>query len=190
MATAVKWLQYTKHLSLSLSLSYHIILFIHWQNLMYAAIYIVIQWSSVFDLWSVLIVVWVMCTSCKSDMMGLWTKWIVLTVILAYFQIAAGVELTFELLDNAKDCFYEDIKLNTSVSLEFQVWDHTLILKYFKISIVYTSRLVNVNWDKYVLSLPVGKAYTCPGLSRKEFSWFLVAYIILFKTRITLVDNN
>ena len=41
--------------------------------------------------------------------------------ILACTQIAAGVELTFELLDNAKDCFYEDIQLNTSCTLEYQV---------------------------------------------------------------------
>uniref|UniRef100_A0A1B6L2C8 GOLD domain-containing protein n=1 Tax=Graphocephala atropunctata TaxID=36148 RepID=A0A1B6L2C8_9HEMI len=58
---------------------------------------------------------------CGSVIMGVWTKWVVLTVILACFQLAAGVELTFELLDNAKDCFYEDIKLNTTVTLEFQV---------------------------------------------------------------------
>ncbi|XP_075230491.1 transmembrane emp24 domain-containing protein [Lycorma delicatula] len=44
-----------------------------------------------------------------------------LTVIFSFTQLAIGVELTFELLDNAKDCFYEDIKLNTTVTLEFQV---------------------------------------------------------------------
>lgn len=53
--------------------------------------------------------------------MGICTKWNVLSLIVAYFQLAAGVELTFELLDNAKDCFYEDVKLNTTVTLEFQV---------------------------------------------------------------------
>lgn len=31
------------------------------------------------------------------------------------------VELTFELVDNAKDCFYEDIKKNESVTFEYQV---------------------------------------------------------------------
>ncbi|XP_039290393.1 transmembrane emp24 domain-containing protein 3 [Nilaparvata lugens] len=36
-------------------------------------------------------------------------------------HLAFGVELTFELLDNAKDCFYEDIKINTSVTVEYQV---------------------------------------------------------------------
>lgn len=57
----------------------------------------------------------------KSKIMGGWTKWSVITVILACTQIAAGVELTFELLDNAKDCFYEDIQVNTSCTLEYQV---------------------------------------------------------------------
>ncbi|XP_066259187.1 transmembrane emp24 domain-containing protein 7 [Euwallacea similis] len=32
-----------------------------------------------------------------------------------------GSELTFELPDNGKECFYEEIKANTTVMLEFQV---------------------------------------------------------------------
>lgn len=32
-----------------------------------------------------------------------------------------GSELTFELLDNAKQCFYEDITIGTKCTLEFQV---------------------------------------------------------------------
>lgn len=32
-----------------------------------------------------------------------------------------SVELTFELADNAKECFYEDIKANQTATLEFQV---------------------------------------------------------------------
>jgi protein ERP2 len=35
--------------------------------------------------------------------------------------VGAGVELTFELPDNAKECFYQDIERNTSATLEFQV---------------------------------------------------------------------
>lgn len=54
----------------------------------------------------------------------------ILALIFACLQIAAGVELTFELLDNAKDCFYEDIKLNTTVTLEFQVYDIVLYATY------------------------------------------------------------
>ncbi|XP_050312493.1 transmembrane emp24 domain-containing protein 7 [Anthonomus grandis grandis] len=37
------------------------------------------------------------------------------------FHKIAGTELTFELPDNGKECFYEEIKANTSATLEFQV---------------------------------------------------------------------
>lgn len=39
------------------------------------------------------------------------------------FHIVSGVELTFDLPDSARDCFYEDVKKNTSVVLEYQVRD-------------------------------------------------------------------
>ena len=34
-----------------------------------------------------------------------------------------GVELTFELPDNAKECFHEIIEKDTESTLEFQVWE-------------------------------------------------------------------
>lgn len=46
------------------------------------------------------------------------TKFI-LALCLACF--AGGTELTFELKDSAKECFYEEINKNTSATLEFQV---------------------------------------------------------------------
>ena len=36
-------------------------------------------------------------------------------------QISSAVELTFELPDNEKQCFYEDIKAGEKTSVEFQV---------------------------------------------------------------------
>lgn len=36
-------------------------------------------------------------------------------------RIVHSVELTFELADNAKECFYEEIKANQTATLEFQV---------------------------------------------------------------------
>lgn len=42
-------------------------------------------------------------------------------VVFAILESAISVELTFELNDNAKDCFFEVIQKNTSCSLEFQV---------------------------------------------------------------------
>lgn len=38
----------------------------------------------------------------------------------AFLGIIAS-ELTFELPDNGKECFYSEIKANTSATLEFQV---------------------------------------------------------------------
>lgn len=47
-----------------------------------------------------------------------WPMWLVgVSALLAAVQ----AELTFELVDNAKDCFHEEIKKNESVTLEFQV---------------------------------------------------------------------
>lgn len=36
-------------------------------------------------------------------------------------QIVYGVELTFDLPDSAKQCFFQDIKLNQKAVIEFQV---------------------------------------------------------------------
>lgn len=45
-----------------------------------------------------------------------------LCLVLAIGIVAVcGVELTFELPDNAKECFFEEIKQNTTATLEFQV---------------------------------------------------------------------
>jgi len=36
-------------------------------------------------------------------------------------MLAGAVELTFELPDNAKECFFEEIQQGTDATLEFQV---------------------------------------------------------------------
>lgn len=51
--------------------------------------------------------------------------WIVYSIISCLVSVT-GVELTFELPDNAKQCFYEDIQQNTTVTLEFQVREQRL----------------------------------------------------------------
>lgn len=49
-------------------------------------------------------------------------QFLTVSAVLMYIAAVAGVELTFELLDNDKQCFYETVPLNTSsVTLEFQV---------------------------------------------------------------------
>lgn len=41
--------------------------------------------------------------------------------LLGVLEWCLATELTFELPDSAKECFYEEIKKNTSCTLEFQV---------------------------------------------------------------------
>lgn len=48
-------------------------------------------------------------------------QWFTFVFLLILHQLAQAVELTFELADNARECFFEDISRNTSVILEFQV---------------------------------------------------------------------
>lgn len=45
----------------------------------------------------------------------------ILLLLLATNNQVKCVELTFELVDNAKDCFYQEITQNQSATLEFQV---------------------------------------------------------------------
>lgn len=51
------------------------------------------------------------------------STWLLLFSLLGTLLIAGGVELTFELADNAKECFYQEIEKNVSSTLEFQVGD-------------------------------------------------------------------
>jgi len=53
--------------------------------------------------------------------MDYWQVWTLLTVLLTYVYLSGGVELTFELPDNAKECFHQEIGKNVSSTLEFQV---------------------------------------------------------------------
>lgn len=53
--------------------------------------------------------------------MDYWSVWTLLIVLLAYVYHSGGVELTFELPDNAKECFHQEIGKNISSTLEFQV---------------------------------------------------------------------
>lgn len=43
------------------------------------------------------------------------------STILLLSEVVFGVELTFELRDSSKDCFYQEIQKNTSGVLEYQV---------------------------------------------------------------------
>ena len=46
---------------------------------------------------------------------------VALVLLLISIQYTAAVELTFELPDNAKECFFEEIEVGTDFTVEFQV---------------------------------------------------------------------
>nr|CAH7736822.1 unnamed protein product [Callosobruchus chinensis] len=48
------------------------------------------------------------------------SSWL-LILLLSLLKTTLATELTFELPDSSKECFYEEIKKNTSATLEFQV---------------------------------------------------------------------
>lgn len=50
------------------------------------------------------------------------SAWLLLVSLVGVLLVAGGVELTFELADNAKECFYQEIEKNVSSTLEFQVF--------------------------------------------------------------------
>jgi protein ERP2 len=53
-------------------------------------------------------------------MLGLSLHIFVVCIIFLFKQIVAN-ELTFELPDNAKECFHEQLKIGSKFMLEFQV---------------------------------------------------------------------
>ena len=59
--------------------------------------------------------------------MDYWTPWFLVFSLLTSVLLSGGAELTFELPDNAKECFYQVIAKNLSVTLEFQVNTQILI---------------------------------------------------------------
>lgn len=49
------------------------------------------------------------------------TRLSVIATLAAAFAVSRAIELTFELPDNANQCFYEEIKSGEDVLFEFQV---------------------------------------------------------------------
>lgn len=45
----------------------------------------------------------------------------VLLVLITYITLGASTELTFELPDNEKQCFYEDLDSGVKFDIDFQV---------------------------------------------------------------------
>jgi len=78
--------------------------------------------------------------------------WLLLVSLLGALLLTGGVELTFELADNAKECFYQEIEKNVSSTLEFQVvtggqYDVDVTLEAPNKEIIYSQ--VKTQFDSY-----------------------------------------
>ncbi|KAL7292027.1 hypothetical protein TKK_0014311 [Trichogramma kaykai] len=96
-----------------------------------------------------------------------------LVTILGLVLGAAGVELTFELPDNAKECFYQEIQKNVTSTLEFQVvtggqYDVDVTLESPTKEIIY--RQVKMQYDAHTFTPTVSGVYT--ACFSNEFSTF------------------
>ncbi|KMQ98640.1 cdk5 regulatory subunit-associated protein 3 [Lasius niger] len=82
-----------------------------------------------------------------------WSAWLLLVSLLSTLLLTGGVELTFELADNAKECFYQEIEKNVSSTLEFQVvtggqYDVDVTLEAPNKEIIYSQ--VKTQFDSHV----------------------------------------
>lgn len=75
--------------------------------------------------------------------------------VLLFVKFCGGVELTFELPDSARECFHQEIKKNTSATVEFQVvtggqYDVDVTLEDPKKEIIY--RQVKSQFDSHTFT--------------------------------------
>lgn len=101
-------------------------------------------------------------------------KYLVSFFLMVCSIISSGaVELTFELPDNARECFYQDIGLNVTATLEFQVvtggqYDVDVTLESPTKEVLY--RQVKQQYDSHRFTAPVAGVYA--ACFSNEFSTF------------------
>lgn len=105
--------------------------------------------------------------------MELGIKWSLIIALLSCLDKAVSVELTFELLDNAKDCFFEFIPKNTTATLEFQVvtggsYDVDVTLEAPNKEIIY--RQLKSQFDSHTFVAPTSGDYA--ACFSNQFSTF------------------
>ncbi|XP_015606382.1 transmembrane emp24 domain-containing protein 7 [Cephus cinctus] len=105
--------------------------------------------------------------------MDYWSTWLLCISLLGTVLLTSGVELTFELPDNAKECFYQEIKKNVSSTLEFQVvtggqYDVDVTLEAPNKEIIY--RQVKTQFDSHTFVPAVTGVYK--ACFSNEFSTF------------------
>lgn len=96
-----------------------------------------------------------------------------LAAVLCVVKFCGGVELTFELPDSARECFHQEIKKNTSATLEFQVvtggqYDVDVTLEDPKKEIIY--RQVKSQFDTHTFTAQITGVYVV--CFSNEFSTF------------------
>ncbi|KAF7991685.1 hypothetical protein HCN44_010486 [Aphidius gifuensis] len=101
------------------------------------------------------------------------TTWLSIISLLSSILFADGVELTFELPDNAKQCFYDVIEKNVSATLEFQVvtggqYDIDVVLEAPNKEVIY--RQVKTQFDSHTFIAPYTGEYK--ACFSNEFSTF------------------
>jgi len=104
--------------------------------------------------------------------MKIWTGCF-LFISLLQLDYSGGVELTFELPDNARECFYQEIQKNTSATLEFQVvtggqYDVDVILESPTKEVLY--KQIKMQFDSHTFVAPVDGIYS--ACFSNEFSTF------------------
>ncbi|XP_057669012.1 transmembrane emp24 domain-containing protein 3 [Diorhabda carinulata] len=98
--------------------------------------------------------------------------WIIILLV-EFCQICIATELTFELPDSAKECFHEEIKANTSCTLEYQVvtggqYDVDVVLEDPKGNVLY--KQVRMQFDTHTFIAQVHGIYKV--CFSNEFSTF------------------
>ena len=85
-----------------------------------------------------------------------WNSSFYVGLVVAFFTLVTVqcTELTFELEDNARQCFYEDIKKDTKGTLEFQV----SILFMLIVSIM-------ISWKSREIKCVMFNLSHCPGFN-------------------------
>ncbi|XP_011298821.1 transmembrane emp24 domain-containing protein 7 [Fopius arisanus] len=105
--------------------------------------------------------------------MDYWTTWLVVVSLLSSLLLVDCVELTFELPDNAKECFYQDIEANQSATVEFQVvtggqYDIDVTLEAPNKELIY--RQIKTQFDSHTFVATHSGAYK--ACFSNEFSTF------------------
>ncbi|XP_076231191.1 transmembrane emp24 domain-containing protein 7 [Calliopsis andreniformis] len=105
--------------------------------------------------------------------MDYWSICLLLTSLFGTILQTGGVELSFELPDNAKQCFFEEIEKNATAMLEFQVvtggqYDVDVTLEAPNKEIIY--RQIKTQFDSHQFIAPMTGAYQ--ACFSNEFSTF------------------